>query len=827
LFYCLKQKGDFMVFTKSIRVVSLIAGTSVLLSGLTAAVTTNVINQENSVAIGSQGPAGQDGREVEFQVVNNVMQWRYTNEETWNSLDLEFGGGSTPGSIISTSGSSAFTHWIFAEEALTIPFPTFTLNSSTTGFTPIGTLQEFRNIRNNLAGNYVLTNDIDFASLTQDDLRLDGYRVVPGTFTGTLNGAGFDLLNLKIGEDSGYANGVQDVGVFQSLQGATITDISLNNFSYKLIGTESNYIETGGALAGEILDSNTFTTLDSIQVNNFRVESSEFTPGDIRVLGALAGSVDSSALVRVRDASVNDMLVTLRLGTWSASGEIGGLFGRANADNLSISQTSTDIEFVNSQYTNGIGGAIGEVNDITLQIDDSDFSITGNFTEDVGGMIGDVDNNSKISITNSNTIVDINYFTDSSSNNSGYDFGGLIGNLESETITLINQVETSGTINGTYRLGGLIGEVDHELLIRVENTTNNIDLSGRYSIGGFIGETGDDNRLNILISDSENLGDISTNFSQSNGDLQTSGGFIGYLGESDTSNKQNQNQVWIRNSIADFDFIIELNIDETTLNDQNNQPVIIQEYVDLNNYFYSLGGAIGEVYDDNIVRLSNNVITTNLDLTVEGASFEGGYIDIYYVGGLIGTVDDDSEVMLLNNTAELNLNFNFSNNNSVNFVDGNYGIDLEIYSIGGSIGEFDGISLLDVAGTYEFNLNLHAEDNDLENAYFDLELYEIGGYIGYVNSESTIITDSLDISFMLDLSVALLDNPEFSSIAIEIYEIGEVIGDMNGFGFFGNIDYVALITFVVPESDVSITIDIMDSENIPFTGNYNNFIVIT
>jgi hypothetical protein len=50
---------------------------------------------------------------------------------------------------------------------------------------------------------------------------------------------------------------------------------------------------------------------------------------------------------------------------------------------------------------------------------------------------------------------------------------------------------------------------------------------------------------------------------------------------------------------------------------------------------------------------------------------------------------------------------------------------------------------------------------------------------------------------------------------------------MDGFGFFGNIDYVALIGIVVPESDVGITIDNIDPENIPFAGNYNNFIVIT
>ena len=772
---------------------------------------------------GPVGPAGADGREVEFQIDNNVLQWRYEGEETWRSLELEFGGG-TPGSIVNTSGSSAFTHWIFAEEPLTIPFPTFTLNSSTTNFTPISNLEEFRAIKNNLAGNYFLTTDIDFAALSQSDLATDGYRVVPGIFTGTLDGKGFDLLNLAIGLEGDYANGVNNVGVFQTLKGATIKNLSLNNFSYKLIGTENNAIVTGGALAGTIVSSNKFTTLDSIDVNNFNVQSSTTTPGDIRELGGLAGRIDFdySAIVRVHETSINNMLVTLGQGTWSSSGDIGGLFGSAYLGNLSISQTSTDIEFINSQRTSDIGGAIGVVDNINLQIDDSSFSLKGGFSQDVGGIIGEVQEDSKISITNSSTVLDIESYT-----TNGYNFGGVFGYLDSETITLMNHVDTSGTIHGEDSIGGFIGETDYNLLIRIENSTNYIDLFGEDSIGGFIGETHDDDRLKVLISESENFGNISNNLLESTSSLSEAGGFIGYLGESDTSNKLNQNQVWIRDSIANFNFNIDINIDEFTVTDQNDQPVIIQDYAELSHELNALGGVIGEVYDDNIVRLSNNDIQSTLNVSVEESSFIDSNLNIYQVGGLIGTVDDDSELMLLNNTAQLNLTVNISNYTSTNFVYNHLGLYIELDEIGGSIGEFDGASLLDVAGIYEFNLILDLEDNDFLNAFFTLDLYQIGGYIGYVHSESTIITDSLDLIFTFNVSVVLLENAQFYQIYIDVYNIGKVIGEMDGFGFFDSIDYIAVIDFVIPETGTDIIIDTVDLDNIQFTGNNNNFLVIS
>jgi hypothetical protein len=72
--------------------------------------------------VGPTGPAGADGREVEFRTNNNVLEWRYVGEQTWNQLNLNFG------SNVVTSGSSTdFSNWIFNEDKCSfeppVPYP--------------------------------------------------------------------------------------------------------------------------------------------------------------------------------------------------------------------------------------------------------------------------------------------------------------------------------------------------------------------------------------------------------------------------------------------------------------------------------------------------------------------------------------------------------------------------------------------------------------------------------------------------------------------------------------------------------------------------------
>jgi hypothetical protein len=827
------------------RILGLFAGGTVLLSGLASSI--SVTNNQGQVGstgptgltgqtgatgptgasgatgstgvqgpageAGAEGPAGEDGREVEFQVTGNVLQWRYVGEETWNDLDLDFGPGGTSTSVINTGASSAFTHWIFAEEKLSIPFPTLTPSSVTSGFTEINTLAQFLSIKDDLTGKYVLKANIDFSTLTESELLTANYKIIPGIFKGTLDGAGFKLLNLNIGEDLNYANGVQNIGVFESLEGATIKNVSLENFTYKLQGT-SNGI---GALTASVGNSNKPTVIDNVDIINFSIVNNS---GQIYRVGGFAGSTSYESITQVYRSNVDQMTVNLASTGGGYSYEIGGFIGYADG-NLVIGESSAFVEFDNVQRSYNIGGAIGQVNyDSIIQVNDSDFYLSGIFEYEVGGFAGSVQDAAKLSLTNSTFEVDLEpiliqdfwnniYFQ-------GYDFGGIIGEIDDDTLVFIDNVETFGTLKGTGNLGGFIGYLSGDsILLRIENSVNDVDLFGRDEVGGFIGSTNDTPRIKILIDNSANFGNLSAfdtglvNYSLS---LSNAGGFIGYVDEHDSDNiLTNWNQVWIRNSEADFEFHVELALEQALTADKSYD-------------FDYLGGVIGEVYDDNFVRLTNNIISSSVNFTIDDSTFIINQISLEYVGGLIGSVDDDSEILLLNNTVQLDVNFEFTNNVSVALSSDYLGFDFNRF--GGAFGEFEGATVIDVAGVYELNVNLDISENDYEflDLYFDL--YEIGGYIGYLDAESTLINDSVSSGLNLNVLLNAKENTDFLTIDVEINFIGSAVGNMLGFGFFGNFVSVVDVDVVIPEADLTITVDVTDLDNILFNGNNNTFYVI-
>jgi hypothetical protein len=758
---------------------------------------------------GVQGPAGEDGREVEFQVAGNVLQWRYVGEETWNNLNLDFGSGGSSTSVINTAASSAFTHWIFAEEKLSIPFPTITSSQVTTGFTEINNLTEFLSIKDNLTGNYVLKANIDFSSLTEADLLATNYKVIPGNFKGTLDGAGKKLLNLNIGEDLNFANGVQDVGVFESLQGATIRNVTLENFTYKLQG----YSYEIGALAGSISDANKPTLIDNVNVINFSVNSES---GALYYVGAFAGSTSYQSTTQIYQSNVDKMMVKLE-STFGSSSSIGGFVGYADGS-IIIGESSAILEFENTQQSYEIGGAIGQVDyQSIIQVNDSDFYLSGDFVYDVGGLAGRLQGDVKLSITNSTFEVDLEpFYVESVWGNyyEGYDFGGIIGDIQDDTLVFIDNMDTFGTIKGIGRLGGLIGFLsDDSILLRIENTVNLIDLFGQYEVGGFIGETGDYPRIKILIDHSSNFGNLSSFNDGQFGELNNAGGFIGYVDEhdSDSSIFNNWNQVWIRNSLTNFEFHVERAIEQTLTANQDYE-------------FQYIGGAIGQVYDDNFIRLTNNVITSSINFLFDDSSFILGSNDFEDVGGLIGSVDDDTDILLLNNIVQIDLNFAFTNNVSASLSE--YYLDFDFNRIGGAIGEFEGATLVDVAGTYELNFNLEISGNDFENLNFDLIIDEIGGYVGYLDSDSTVINDSVSSELNLNVLFNLLESTNFVTIDVELNLIGAVVGNMQGFGFFGNFLSLVEVDVVIPEEGLNITLAVTDLENISFNGNNNTFYIV-
>ena len=837
------------MFTKiQYRILSLFAGGTFLTSLLASTLAGGMINQGTpgstgpqgpSGEVGPQGPSGEDGRDVEFDIDGSTLQWRYIGDTVWSELELPQGSGSS-GSIVNTGGSTAFSHWIFAEEALNIPFPTLTAdpvitNSATyaaakvsEGFTAINTLAGLVSIKNNMSGKYVLTANIDLANRLPADVEISPFSIVNGgldanfnqiPFSGILDGAGYSLSNFTMDNTvDGYTFGqIYNSGIFDRLAGATIKNLQLNAFTYKA----SNQAYNIGPLAGEVLQSSVPTIIDNVRVNDLSLES---VNNGFYIAGGLIGRTSNNSSLRMYRTSVSNM--TVEADTANYTYYSGGLIGYVNGNVIigdSSAISSYDSAFGEGSFHqfNYIGGAIGEISwGGSVQVDNSDFTLNGQFHSNVGGFAGYLSGASKLSFINSTTTVDL---IPNITYGSGYRFGGILGEVESDTLVLINQAQTNGTIKGNNTLGGYIAFVDGGSLIRIENSVNSIDLFGREYVGGVLGRTNDDDYIKVLLDNVEVRGSISNYVDYPdffNTSLDRAGGFIGYLDSSDTSNQSRWNQFWIRNStISNMTF--------------NLQPLIVEgvdgssDLLFTNQSFEAIGGAIGEIYEYVFVRMTNNDITTTLEYAGENLSFYNGYLGFYDIGGLIGYAEYFSDIQLLNNQVNFSVNVNFNNNLSTVETPNTSYFSFDMYRIGGAFGYMEEGQIIDVAGNYALDVNLNFNQNDWDNFELGFQVYDIGGYIGQLDSETTLIADAIAVGLSLDLSLALIANPIFTKIQVDLYNIGEFIGSMSAFAFLRNITTETSTDVALPNGLANLTINTIDFDALSFTGNSFTFFVLT
>ena len=112
--------------------------------------------------------------------------------------------------------------------------------------TTINNCTELQIISNNLTDSYQLGDDINCMGTTINPI---GNALNP--FSGTFNGQGRSIFNFNIN-----IVGVNDVGLFGSGSGCTVTDLILKDFN----------ISSNGSLVGALFGSITNSTLNNIQI---------------------------------------------------------------------------------------------------------------------------------------------------------------------------------------------------------------------------------------------------------------------------------------------------------------------------------------------------------------------------------------------------------------------------------------------------------------------------------------------------------------------------------------------------------------------------------
>ena len=233
----------------------------------------------------------------------------------------------------SKSGDDGVTNWDFIE-------PVTHLNAPPIGYAPIRTPQELYQINNNLAGNYILMNNIDLSSFGVwppiGEKFLD-------QFTGTFDGNGYVVKGLDFNESIDQRNAY---GLFSKVSG-TIKNLGIVD-SYITVGfvdDDRGYTvgSIAGILAGRI--DNCFNTGDiyasglggavggiagtatEVYVNSYITNC--YNTGKIRGSGT-AGGIVAAINGQVRGAAVYNSLINYCYNKGEITGAItGGICGES------------------------------------------------------------------------------------------------------------------------------------------------------------------------------------------------------------------------------------------------------------------------------------------------------------------------------------------------------------------------------------------------------------------------------------------------------------------------------------------------------------------
>lgn len=203
----------------------------------------------------------------------------------------------------------------------------------------VKTAEDWKGINSNRAQNYRLDHDIDFSIYSPD------YFVVTGTFSGKLDGNGYEISNLRINED--VSKTLTYSYIFNQVSGS-IKNLRVKNLEIK--DTDKNLTGNRGFI-GSITGP---VELENIHIDGAVFVSSYYT-------GTLVATTSSSN-APIRNCSVKNVTITSTARgnrTQAVGGLIGltGSTGVVNVENCFVDNLNIRIE---EAYTcSGVGGIIG------------------------------------------------------------------------------------------------------------------------------------------------------------------------------------------------------------------------------------------------------------------------------------------------------------------------------------------------------------------------------------------------------------------------------------------------------------------------------------
>lgn len=354
--------------------------------------------------------------------------------------------------------------------------------------------------------------------LQTDDIVLAGGWTPIGTgtfpFTGTYDGGGRTISGLSV---TGLAF---NAGLFGSLQGASVTDLTIS-------GTVSTDDQSGrgGGLTGEV-DGNAPTLIRDVQAD---------VAVSARFAGGLVGQVSGSGSLTIEGVTASGSVTADQLAD-NRSVEAGGLVGTAQGSGLlSITDSSASGDVVGRGSGVEAGGLIGmSSSDRRLVVRDSNASgrieaESPGFTY-VGGLIGRIERPGILEITDSEATGNLD--VEGATSGGRLHAGGLVGyiNRPAQEATLRSVVATGEVVASSTRFtyaGGLVGLIDVDgspVQIEEASATGAVTANGDLGAwgGGLVGRSSGGG-----ITCSSARGDVEV---VSSGDNAVAGGLAGEIG---------------------------------------------------------------------------------------------------------------------------------------------------------------------------------------------------------------------------------------------------------------------------------------------------------
>ena len=463
------------------------------------------------------------------------------------------------------------------------------------------------------------------------------------------------------------------------------------NEGFKQIGTETNNAFTG--------------KFDGLDYNIFGLTINRSTEEDVGLFGVVNG------------ATINN--VTLVGGSITGNYRVGGIVGNAIGENTVISNATNSA------------------------------SVTGN--RQVGGIVGIITNNSNNKSKVNNVIN-----TGTINGNAGNDVGGLIGSLNNSQLTG-NSYNLGAVTSSGHDVGGLVGSASNSTIGDGTNLVyNRLDVTGAYNVGGIVG-----NMEGSTVQNAENSGTVTATLYSVDNDGDSNGKYNYHSAQYNDVRSENVNVANVGGIVGSAtDAYIQNNGTyikvSSTINNVTNTGDVSSSKVGGEEYYAAgnVGGVVGSAVDTNITN------ATNKENSVRGAHNVGGIAGYFSGTGTINKgINDGGDIMATG--ARYGGNFV---RETVRPITGDANESFIIGNIGGIVGymEGNGAKVTGSANRGTVHTDEPTNPTNVENWQ---KAANVGGVVGKIDRSKT---DNLkDEDGKIDVTKAAVSNS---------YNTGDVLG---------------------------------------------------